>query len=173
MATTPTYGFHYPAQTDPPNGAAQIQQLATDVEAKFVTNDALIAQHIPQFFEAATSADTILTTSTADLTGGTLTFSTTVTNAIAIVDVMWDLRIFITGTGYCYGEVAVDGVTDSRKSLFVAQTAETRFSGYFRKKYVLASAGSHTIKLQGHKDSSGGTGLFCGGTTVLSVSLYQ
>lgn len=32
MGTTNTYGFHYPESSDPPNGAAQIQQLAEDVE---------------------------------------------------------------------------------------------------------------------------------------------
>jgi hypothetical protein len=42
MATTPTYGFHYPASTDPPTGWTQIQQGMTDVEAKFVSNDAAI-----------------------------------------------------------------------------------------------------------------------------------
>lgn len=33
MPTTPTYGFRYPAVTDPPNVPLHIQQLATDVEA--------------------------------------------------------------------------------------------------------------------------------------------
>jgi hypothetical protein len=43
MATTPTYGLRYPAITDPPNGAVQIQNAMTDTEAQLVRLDALIA----------------------------------------------------------------------------------------------------------------------------------
>lgn len=43
MPTTPTYGFRYQALTDTPNGATLGQNLATDVEAKFVVVDAAAA----------------------------------------------------------------------------------------------------------------------------------
>lgn len=32
MPTTPTFGFHYASLTDAPNGPAQLQQLATDLD---------------------------------------------------------------------------------------------------------------------------------------------
>jgi len=127
----------------------------------------------PQQKEITCSADTTITTSVADITGATMTFTTVNPNAIAVVVVTWDIRLTALGTGYCYGEVNVDSVLDSRKTLFVAQSVETRLSGFLRKKFTLASAASHTIKLQCHKDSSSGTALFCAGTTVLSVDLYQ
>ncbi|MGW3992229.1 hypothetical protein ACWEF6_01960 [Amycolatopsis sp. NPDC004772] len=43
MPVTPTYGFRYPAVTDPPNVPLDMQELATDIEAKFVTVDATVA----------------------------------------------------------------------------------------------------------------------------------
>lgn len=131
------------------------------------------AVHFPQSLEAVASADATLTTSVADIAGATLTFTTVNPNAVAVVEATWDWRLTATGTGYCYGELNVDGTTDTRKTLFVAQSVETRLPGVLRKKYILASAGSHTVKLQCHKDSSSGTAFFCGLTTVLSVDLYQ
>lgn len=47
MPTTPTYGFRYPAITDPPNGSTLALNLATDVEAKFVASDAVTALKLP------------------------------------------------------------------------------------------------------------------------------
>lgn len=43
MGVTPIYGFPYPALTDPPNGAAQIQALAEAVEADLAVTDSNIA----------------------------------------------------------------------------------------------------------------------------------
>ncbi len=172
--TTPVYGFPYPTSSDTPAGHTQMQSLATAVENKFVTSDASIATavRLQQDLEAVASSDfTIPVTTPADIPGATLTFTTATTNQTCIVEVTWDFRCTATGTGYCYGEVVVDGVLDGRKSLFVVTAAETRLPGFFRKKYTLASAGSHTIKLQGHKDS-GGTALFCAGTTVLGVCVH-
>lgn len=41
--TTPVYAFPYPSLSDPPNGAAQMQSLATAVENKVVTMDSAIS----------------------------------------------------------------------------------------------------------------------------------
>lgn len=131
------------------------------------------AINFQQDLEAVASADATITTSVADIAGATLTFTTANANSVIKVEATWDWRLTALGTGYCYGEINVDGTTDNRKSLFVAQSVETRLPGFLSKKFVLASAGTHTVKLQCHKDSSGGTAFFCGGTTVLSVELAQ
>jgi hypothetical protein len=131
------------------------------------------AINFQQDLEAVASGDFTLTTSVSDITGASLTFTTANANAVIVVEATWDWRLTALGTGYCYGEINVDGTTDSRKSLFVVQSVESRLPGFLRKKFVLASAGSHTVKLQCHKDSAGGTAFFCGGTTVLSVELTQ
>lgn len=147
--------------------------VSTDLNANMDKID--LAVPLLQELEAVCSADTTINTGApADVTGATLTFNTTVANAIAKVEVTWDWRLTATGTGYCYGEINVDGTVEpTRKALFLAQNAETRLPGFTSKKFVLAAPGSHTIKLQCHKDIAAGTALFCGGTTVLSVDLTQ
>lgn len=40
--TTPIYAFPYPSLSDPPNGAAQVQALATALENKIVTMDSAL-----------------------------------------------------------------------------------------------------------------------------------
>lgn len=171
--TTPTYGFRYQTVSDVPNGAAGLQNLATDVENKIITVDASILSHVPTSLEQACTADTVMSTSVADVTGASLTFNTTVANTIAIITVEWDWRLFTTGTGYCRGIVNVDGSDLPKQALFVAQSAETRVNGFMRQRVTLAAAGSHTIKLRCQKDGAGGTGLFCADTTVLSLDFYK
>jgi hypothetical protein len=123
-------------------------------------------------FEQACTGDYTLTGSYADITGASITFTTTVPNAVCIIDADFDLRTIITGTGYCYGAVMVDGVLNTtRPCLQVYQSQETRSHGRIRIKTTLAAAGSHTIKLQGKKDS-GGTAVFTADTTVLSLTVY-
>jgi hypothetical protein len=171
--TTPTYGFRYQTVSDVPNGAIASQNLATDVENKIVTVDASILSHVPTSLEQAATSDTTMSTTPGDVNGASLTFSTTVANTIAVVTVEWDWRLFIAGTGYCYGIINVDGSDLTRKSLFVAQSAETRLQGFMRQRVNLAATGPHTIKLRCQKDGAGGTALFCGDTTVLSIDLYK
>lgn len=171
--TTPTYGFRYQTVSDVPNGAVGLQNLATDVENKIITVDASILSHVPTQLEAVANADKTINTATEDITGATLIFNTTVANTIAVIEATFDWRLTVLGTGYCYGEVSIDGSVNGRKSLFVAQNAETRLPGILRIRTTLASVGSHTIKLVCHKDAGTGTALFCGNTTVLSVDLYQ
>jgi hypothetical protein len=125
----------------------------------------------PTELEQASTADYTLTGSFADITGATLTFTTSVPNAVTIIDADFDLRMYAAGVGYCYGAAMIDGVLNARQCLQVAQTTETRVHGRLRIKTTLASAGSHTIKLQGKKDGAGG-GLFVAGQTVLGLTVY-
>jgi hypothetical protein len=174
--TTPVYGFPYPTASDTPAGHTQMQSLATAIENKIVTVDATFNNTVRllQELEASATSDfTLPATTPADVPGATLTFTTTTANQVAIITATWDFRCTVTGTGYCYGEFVVDGVLNARKSLFVVQSAETRLPGFIQRKVTLASAGSHTIKLQGHKDSGSGTAIFCADTTVLAVSVHQ
>lgn len=120
----------------------------------------------------ASTGDYTLTGSYGDVTGATITFTTVVTNAIVVINADFDLRVTVTGTGYCYGAVAVDGVTDTtNQRLMTFQSAETRDGGHIRFKTTLATAGAHTIKLQGKKDSAG-TALFAAPTSILGLTVY-
>lgn len=153
-----------------PNPADNVD-VNQDINANYDKID--LAVPIQQSLEAPATGDATLTTSAADVPGASITFNTTSANAVALITVEWDWRLTATGTGYCYGEFAIDGATDARKALFVAQSAETRLTGFLQKRAVLVAPGSHTIKLQCHKDIAAGTAIFCRDTTVLSINLVQ
>jgi len=124
-----------------------------------------------ELFQGSTG-DYTITGSYGDITGASITFTTVVANAVVIINADFDLRVTATGTGYCYGSVAVDGVTDTTyQRLSTYQSAETRAGGHLRIKTTLATAGSHTIKLQGKKDSAG-TAIFAAPTTTLGLTVY-
>jgi len=168
--TTPTYGFPYPTASDTPAGHTQMQSLATAVENNIITKEARIAAmevKFPRTLEASTTADLTLGTSTADATGGSVSFTLTATS-IVIVTLSFDWRLTALGTGYCYGQFAVDGVTHAASSLFVAQSVETRIGGSRTERLSLA-AGAHTLKLQGRKDSASGTGIICAGSSLVAT----
>lgn len=136
---------------------------------------AAMLNNMVRTFEALATSDlTVPQTTPTDIPGATVTFTTTNANAIAVAQYTFDLRLTVTGTGYVYGEVSVDASTQSQKALSVFQSAETRVSTGFTKRITLASAGSHTIKLQAHKDSAGGTAFMAGGGDCgLVVTVYD
>lgn len=122
-------------------------------------------------YEQECTADYTITGSYGDVTGATITFSTSVANAVCIINADYDFRLVTTGTGYCYGAVMIDGTRHARQRLFTFQSAETRTGGHMRIKTTLASTGSHTIKLQAKKDSAG-SALFAATSTVLGLTVY-
>lgn len=77
MPSTPVYSFPYPALTDAPNGATQIQALADAVEDQLQVTDAsvtalnaLFATGVTLSNSQATAATTTSLTYTETLTGG-------------------------------------------------------------------------------------------------------
>lgn len=164
MGNTARYGWAFPEVTDPPNTSLHLKNLAQAVETT-------LGQVTTAELEQESTADYTLTTSYADITGASITFNTTVANAVVVINADFDLRTTATGTGYCYGGVVIDGALHARQRLFVFQSAETRAGGHLRIKTTLATVGSHTIKLQGRKDSAG-TALFAANTTVLGLTVY-
>jgi hypothetical protein len=141
-------GISNVTNTSDPNKPVSTAQLASDLA---VFNSIRVVSGF------ATSDHTI-TQATADIGGASVTFSTTTANATAVVTCNFDFRLTVLGTGYCYGEFAVDGTTHAKKALFVFQNVETREPGSFTMPVTLASTGSHTIKLRCHKDAADGTG---------------
>lgn len=171
--TTPTYGFPYPTASDTPAGHTQMQSLATAVENNIITKEARIAAmevKFPRTLQASTTSDLVLGTSTADAAGGSVSFTLTATS-IVVVTMTFDWRLTVLGTGYCYGQFAVDGVTHAASSLFVAQSVETRICGSRTERLSLA-AGAHTIKLQGRKDAGTGTGIICSPGSSIVATIY-
>lgn len=123
-------------------------------------------------YEQACTADYTITGSYADITGATKAITTVVPNTVVVVHARFDLRITATGTGYCYGAIVIDGVLQAtRQFIAVAQSAEDRRDGYQRLPVTIATAGSHTFKLQAKKDGAG-TAIFTADTTVLGLTVY-
>lgn len=162
----------------------------TDAMVVLVNSDKLIYQYqqstgtwqpmmswttpAPRVVEAQANGDLTLGTGVADIPGTTISITTTQPNIVTTIQATYDWRLVNTGTGYCYGEIAVNNTTMGRRALFTAQDVETRLTGGFHYRFVLGAAGTHTIKLQGHKDINAGTAVFAGGgTTGLLVNVYD
>lgn len=125
----------------------------------------------PTELEQGSTGDYTLTTSYGDIPGASITFTTVVANAVVIINAHFDLRVTANNTGYCYGAVAIDGTRHSDQSVQVKQSVEDRGGDMLRIKTTVATAGSHTIKLQGKKDNLG-TALFAAPTTKLCLTVY-
>jgi hypothetical protein len=136
------------------------------------------AGHIRPFMERAT-ADFNLDAhigANADISGATMTVTTTVANAVVLVTAHFDAQT--TGSpagGNMQGGLMVDGVFQSGVALqAVGPSLRTVLSHSW--VVTLASTGSHTLKLVGQRSSgTAGTGtiLFRAGNTVLTGVVYD
>ena len=132
----------------------------------------------PQVYESvATVALTRTDTTTyADITDATVTFSTETANAIAVVDAEFDCAVGNADTGTdMNGRIMVDGVAGTRLAKHSLDDAGLdRDTVYMFEKFTLASAGSHTIKLQGALSTTGpgASGTFQVFTSI-KVTVYE
>jgi len=97
-------------------------------------------------------------TTPADIPGATLTFTTANPNATVLAAGIFDCGCATTGTGLVVGTLVVDGSSQSPESTFGLVTANDRNSVAQVWAVTLASAGSHTLKLQGALTAASGTG---------------
>jgi hypothetical protein len=156
--------------TNPYTG--QHAHLTTD-DNIYRYNGTVWAPRGPVRYNAIASSDLAIGTADNDVPGATVTFTTVAANALAKVRADFDWRLTATGTGYCYGSLYVDGTRHTKQALYIAQSAETRLTSSMGWDVVLATAGSHTLKLSGHKDINAGTAFHCGGQTQISIDLFQ
>jgi hypothetical protein len=137
----------------------KLDAFATDIKAG------------PDIFPANGSGDlTMATGAPVDIAGASVSF-TLLANAQVTVSVVYDARLTVIGTGYFYGEYAVNGVTSGRKAIHTFPAAETRTFSALNEKLNL-TPGPYIIKLQGHKDNAGGTAQLMGGSHLL-VTVYR
>lgn len=95
-----------------------------------------------------------VTTSAADLSGCTVTFSTAVANTLVLVVGTFDFQINGT-TDIAGGTLVVDGTTVSGEQAILNGTVRATVAMTWR--VTLAAAGSHTLKLQVGKTGSSNT----------------
>lgn len=127
----------------------------------------------PVTYEAIESGILTRTTTTyADIPDATVTFSTVAANAVIVVDAEFDCAVGTLSAGTdMNGRVMVDGVAGTRLAKHQMDD-EDRDSVYMFEKFTLASAGSHTVKLQGALSAASGSGTFQAFTS-LKVTVYE
>lgn len=110
-------------------------------------------------YDAACTADTALTGTVVDITGATVTFSTTFANAKARVSWVADLDATNATAAIAAVYLAVDGVDQAAPMAIAEQgtSNDSRYTVAQQSTVTLAAAGSHTIKLRGRVVSGTGT----------------
>lgn len=116
----------------------------------------------------ATSSTAISGTPATDLTGATITFTTAQPNASVLVTGVFDAQTTATGA-VGVGTCVVDGATQSGQATWGLTTLNARGTVTQVWNVTLATAGSHTIKLQGALSSASGTVTY--GTTHTNINL--
>lgn len=169
MGVTPTYGFPYPALSDPPNGPAQIQALAEAVEADLTVTDANIATinansvlytrvlggQIRITNDSATSGSTeqvFATASSVSLAASSrFLIDVSVAFDVTAIGDEWDFRIRETNVGGTQRQEVVYGKTDnavpySMRYAYVHTTTTSDTKTWVGTVQRLGGTGTATVK---------------------------
>ena len=126
-------------------------------------------------YDAAASADLVLTGSAQDVPGATITFTTVFPGAKAVCT--WiadtDATNATAAVGSCFP--AVDGTDQPAPMTILEQgtTNDARATIGQQATYTLAAAGSHTIKLRGQRVSGTGADTIKGTHTTLRILVQE
>ena len=141
--------------------------------APFTPEPGLIVTH----YEAIATASLSVTTTEADVAGTTITVTTTTPNAHCTA---W-MTIF-ANTGATAGaansnlvaRLNVDGVNQSEEARLSLELVPVRITFSQVYDFVLATAGTHTIKIRGLRSGTGGSpAISSGNLTKLIVKTYE
>ena len=106
------------------------------------------------FVTKADSTADITLGAAADVTGATITFTTVNANTQVHVTASFDIRTAAwTSSGWCAGYLNVDGANQTEPAYFAPSAANQWATVAQSWDIVLATPGSHTLKLQGQKGS--------------------
>lgn len=164
---TTNYSLPYQELGDSPDGADLGQGLAEAVDAQLTLVNAK-----PILTGAACSTNVALTTTEVDITGATITFSTTKTNARYLVMASFYMAATAGNVNVATGKLNVDGVNQAAQANFTGTTTLDRANVAQSWRGTLAAAGSHTFKLRGVM--SAGTGVTVNAThTAFTVMVFE
>lgn len=123
---------------------------------------------------AATTAPVTLTTSNQDVTGATITFSTTAANAIYVATACFDFEATTAAVTVMQGRLSVDAAVQTEEALLDGSiSSDQRATVYQQWRGTLASSGSHTIKLVALKSLNVGVMRVNHIHTTLTVVIYE
>lgn len=113
-----------------------------------------------------------ITSTEADITGATITFTTTKANTLVMAVGTFDASIGTgSGTGVIQGKLSVDGSNQTTVATGTFPTTSMRATVCQTWVVTLASAGSHTLKLRAVQNT--GQTVNSNGNSVLSVAVFD
>ncbi len=138
------------------------QRITTAEQGQLVSNT------LQQFSATQTTSTITMAAGVQDLTGATVTFTTTYANTKCKVIGVFDVEQSGTPADIFVGTCVVDGSSVSGE----AHSAAVRDTCMQVWDFTLTAAGSHTIKLQGAKSGSANTVKTDATHTRLSVEVF-
>lgn len=140
----------------------------------FLSGDLITAQRLnrlrPTPYSKASTAVLPASSTTVDVPGATITFTTETDGAEA--QCVWFMDCDLTGATTTLGSsrLLLDGVTPSDNfAVFTAEVATDRASIGNLHKFTIPTAGSHTIKMQGTTPANYQLNIYTG----LQVTVYE
>lgn len=126
--------------------------------------------------QVAATADLSLSTTPTDVTGATTSHTTTIANATVVAIGVFEFAVATSSAGVLLkGHINIDAANVVPEA--TAEDDNANLRGTFPAVYVgtLATAASHTIKLQGSKGAALGTSIIEGdqGRTTLTVAIFE
>lgn len=151
-------------------GCQVLLQQCASTTANSIAANTQVTAGVKAFSATASSALT-LGTSTADVPGATVTFSTIGTNTVVVITAAFDMSVGGAADVTARGVVNIDGTdTATPQANWDGDVLDGRGTATVTFSATLAASGSHTIKLRGYKTSATGT-LACNGGTNSGTSL--
>jgi len=120
---------------------------------------------VTDYLHVILAADETVTTTLTDVTGVTSTFTTPVANTEVKVTAMCDVGISGT-TDFAVITCVVDGVTQTGNAKLLGNVRTTIYGEWV---VTLATAGSHTIKLQRQKINNANTVVLYGSHSKMTI----
>lgn len=118
-----------------------------------------------------TSPVNLTTTSATDITGATVTFTTSKDDVEVTAVMLIDITNGGTGWSVASAWLDVDGVDEA--ALAVADESAVRGTVGQAYSFTLATAGSHTIKMQGRVEVASGTAIVTATHTGFVATVYD
>ncbi len=161
MPTTPTYGLPYPSLSDPPNGPAQFQALADEVEVELTRIDARVASGetlLAGFAPVAQTGSGALAVG-ASLTVASLAISDPgfAYHAIAVGSCGWTITAASAPGNLFEGAITVDSTTYNVNRISAGYIVSASIGASFTQPTLLVPlkrsdsmgtlTGAHTLRL--------------------------
>lgn len=151
------------AGVTPPTTFSGVQGAWTDGVSQVVNGFASV-------HTAISGADLTLTTSGQDIPGCSVTFTVSGTNGIVLLIGTIGWAVSVAAAGNLLGDLFLDGSATGLQEILDSSATTFGFRSITQHWVVTGlSAGSHTYKLQAHKDAAGATAKAVGGSKLSAI----